>query len=149
MLMHVYPASSRRNPHYSRVVAALRYAGHLVYDWSIDDFSWAAVPDHGDRIARLRHPIPFHKFKALHSAIADCDICVLILPAGIDAHAEFAHASGLGKRTFVLVDSAHRGEPDLMLLLADEFVDSIESLLTALARTAPCDAFYTENAHAE
>jgi len=140
MIRRIYPASSRRNELYPRVVEALRAAGHLVHDWRENDLNWQEVdPDHAswtcaNYVAALFAPVADRKFRANRAAINWADTCVLILPCGRDAHAEFGYAAGLGKRTLVLLDAEHRGTPDLMHRFACDFINDIDALLAALTR---------------
>ena len=95
----IYVASSWRNPYQPEVVAALRKAGHEVYDFRNPEdnpggFHWADVaPDWQDwqpaeYIRNLSHPVAEKGFKADLNAMRWADTCVLVLPCGRSAHTE-------------------------------------------------------------
>jgi hypothetical protein len=63
-MSRIYPASSSRNGKYESVIAALRSAGHQIYDWREGDFAWNQIdPDWRKwspqqyRAALLEHPV--------------------------------------------------------------------------------------------
>jgi hypothetical protein len=99
----VYIASSKRNPFYSGVVIRAREAGYKVHDWSDPPFHWGAVdPNYQDwsldkYVAALRRSAGRDHFDAYMRAIAECDACVALLPAGTDTHAEALTACMVGK----------------------------------------------------
>src|SRR5262249_7615494 len=85
-----YIASSKRNPSYPGVVIRARETGYEVHDWS--DPPLAIDPDCqnwtcSQYIAALRHSPAREHFENYKRAIEACDACVLLLPAGTDAHA--------------------------------------------------------------
>lgn len=79
----IYVASSWRNKYQPEVVAALRKAGHEVYDfrnpkYNPGGFHWADV-----------------------DAMLWADTCVLVLPCGRSAHTEAGWFAGKGLKTIV------------------------------------------------
>jgi hypothetical protein len=143
----IYLASSWRNAEQPKVLAALRAAGHEVYDFrnpapGNEGFHWSEV-DGGWQswslsryIDSLKHPIAQYGFQLDKAALDWCDACVLLLPCGPSAHLEAGYATGRGKRVIVLLRE-DKFEPELMYLLCAGCVTSIPDLLTALALPAP------------
>lgn len=143
--MKIYVASSWRNMLQNGVVAALRAAGHEVYDyknpapgktgfsWKQIDPTWAmggpVTPENHRQM--LQHPIAQAGFKADMDALRDCDVCVLVLPCGRSAHLELGWAAGAGKKTVVLEPEPI--EPDLMYLMCDKLCTSWDELLEYFA----------------
>lgn len=139
--MRIYVASSWRNQHQQGVVAALRAAGHEVYDfknpgpgesgfgWSQIDPMWQAWTAE-EYLAALQHPIAQHGFKRDMDALMGCDACVLVMPCGRSAHLELGWAAGAGRRTYVLLDGP--SEPELMYLMNTKIVTNVVDLLHAL-----------------
>lgn len=140
--MNIYLASSWRNPHQPTVLAALRAAGHEVYDFrnpapGNDGFRWSEIdPDWQqwtpEQYARaLSHPIAERGFSLDMAALQRCDACVLVLPCGRSAHLELGYAVGAGKATIVLQLAPQ--EPELMVKMCSGLVSSIEDLVALLA----------------
>lgn len=113
--MRVYISSSWKNRARVRAVAtALRAAGHEVYDFT--DPSSRTTPE----VPPERFPEQFdptrHIYREYITAVVEwrqavtenqralrwCDVVVLLLPCGCDAHADWAYAVGRGKRTAVV-----------------------------------------------
>lgn len=122
----IYVASSWRNQLQPGVVAALRTAGHEVYDFrnpAPDDhgFSWRQL-EHGDVKAwdtrafrhALAHPVARRGFSLDFEAMKWADEFCLVLPCGRSAHLEAGWAIGQGKRTSVFIETLD--EPELMYL---------------------------------
>jgi hypothetical protein len=150
-VMKIYLASSWRNTRQADVLAALRGAGHEVYDfknpvpgdngfswrwcdprppseWSVEDYLWV-----------LEHPVAQRGFGYDMSALEWSDTCVLVLPCGRSAHMEFGWAVGAGKRGIVLCEKLD--EPELMYLMAGRaprsvIVSTVDALLAALAESS-------------
>lgn len=142
--MKIYVASSWRNTRQPAVVAALRAAGHVVYDFKNPregdvGFSWKQILDkkpqdwtpreYRDEV--LTHTRASEGFSLDMNALTLCDACVLVLPCGRSAHLELGYATGAGKRTIVLLDD-RIDEPELMYLMntsialtLDEVIDSL------------------------
>ena len=100
----IYVASSWRNKYQPEVVAALRKAGHEVYDFrnpkdNPGGFHWA-------------------------------DVCVLVLPCGRSAHTEAGWFAGKSLKTIVYMPE--KQEPELMYKLFDGVVGSMEELVKAV-----------------
>lgn len=132
--MNIYLASSWRNARQPEVLAALREAGHKVYDfrnpapgnegfsWKQIEGGWQAWTVEQYRHA-LRHSIAAVGFTFDMEALAACDACVLVLPCGRSAHLEAGWAAGAGKMLWVLIENLD--EPELMYLMAHAGADSI------------------------
>jgi hypothetical protein len=140
--LNVYVASSWRNTRQPEVVAALRRAGHSVYDFrnpgeGEHGFAWARVDPAWQQWTpsqfrdALRHPVARRGFALDMRALAAADVTVLVLPCGRSAHLELGYAAAAGQRTFVLCDST-LDEPDLMYGMATNVCLSISELLEAL-----------------
>lgn len=142
--MKIYVASSWRNHDQPDVVAALRSAGHEVYD-----FKNPAPGDHGfgwgplglgdpkqwtPQTLReaLRHPVAQRGFAFDMDALRGCDACVLVLPCGRSAHLELGWAAGEGKKKTYVLTAATLDEPELMYLMCDGICLDMAELLGAL-----------------
>ena len=134
----IYVASSWRNKYQPEVVAALRAAGHEVYDFRNPEqnpggFHWEEVDpawqdwDPADYIQNLNHPVAERGFKADLDAMLWADTCVLVLPCGRSAHTEAGWMAGAGKRVVVYIPEMV--EPELMYKLFDQVVGDINSLV--------------------
>lgn len=144
--MKIYVASSWRNRYQQDVVAALRTAGHEVYDfrnpapgdngfhWSAIDPDWQTWTPEQFRSA-LSHPIADHGFNNDMNALRECDACVLVLPSGRSAHLEAGWAAGAGKLVAIFIPEPV--EPELMYYLADFITVSHDELLSLLQARVP------------
>lgn len=123
----IYVASSWRNTYQPGVVAALREAGHEVYDfrnpkpgdkgfgWTAIDPDWMKWSPEKYRQA-LAHPIAMRGFANDYEAMVWADEFCLVLPSGRSAHLEAGWATGKGKPCSVYIPEPV--EPELMVLLA-------------------------------
>ena len=141
--MRVYVASSFRNARCAEVVAALRGAGHLTYDFRdpLGDgktFSWQEVDpgwqawDVGEYRNALHSRAADRAFGLDMVALEKADACVLVLPCGRSAHLEMGYAVGRCKRTVVLLG----GEPlvpELMYRMIDARAETVEQVLEFLS----------------
>lgn len=142
--MNIYVASSWREPMQPVVVAALKAAGHEVYDFrnpapGNTGFAWSEIdPDWIDWssdqfVEALDHPVAEAGYQLDYKAMQWCDACVLVVPstAGRSSHLELGWCEGASKITVVMLTG---GEPELMYKLADEVVTSPEDVVRVLAR---------------
>ena len=138
----IYVASSWRNKYYPEVVAALREAGHEVYDFRNpphggNGFRWTDIDENAlswsfEQYAEgLHYPKAERQFSADLEALEWADTCVLVLPCGRSAHTEAGWMAGAGKR--VLVYIPEMVEPELMYRLFDRVTGSLEELIGFLA----------------
>jgi len=106
----IYVASSKiRNPFYQPLIARMRAAGYEIHGWSDPPLRWEDIdPNYKDwtiarHVAELRNPASPARlhYQAYCKAIVQCDVFVLLLPAGTDAHGEAVMASMLGKPVIV------------------------------------------------
>lgn len=146
-MSRVYVASSWRNPMQQAVVAALRDAGHHVYDFRNPEpgdcgFSWRQVADAEQlrnprrfRDEVLRHPIAQAGFRKDMAALRAADVTVLVLPCGRSAHLELGYAAGAGQRTLVLLDDPI-SEPELMYLVNSRICVSLDEVIYFLTRAS-------------
>lgn len=138
----VYVASSFRNKLQPEVVKRLREEGFEVYDFhdphgdTAEPFRWFEIDGDWrswtpDQFARaLSTPMAEEGFEADFQALAACDFCVLLHPAGRSSHLEAGYAVGADKKTFVLL--APDQPPDLMLAMTDVLCTSLNALVLAL-----------------
>jgi nucleoside 2-deoxyribosyltransferase len=146
----IYLASSWRNPYQPAVLAALRDAGHEVYDFRNPSpgntgFAWSAIDREWldwtpDNIAELlaSHPVAAAGFAHDKAALDWCDTCILALPCGRSAHLELGYAAGQGKDTYVLLHE-DKFEPELMYLLNTGCSTSIEQIIGWMEKRQPGD----------
>lgn len=152
----IYIASSWRNSIQPDIVAALRVAGHEVYDFrnpapGQHGFAWRdcggeaategpgtgakTIPSYLEAIRSDRAAEGF----ALDKAALDwCDTCVLVLPCGRSAHLELGYAAGQGKDTYVLLHE-DKFEPELMYLLNTAIVTHIDEAISMMESRQPGD----------
>lgn len=144
--MKVYVASSWRNEQQQAVVAALRSAGHEVYDFKNPPggtgFGWRKVTDEplpwsAERTREvLSHPIAQAGFDSDFDAMKWCDAIVMVQPCGRSAALELGWGAGAGKLTIVLL--ADQQEPELMLKCADRLCTSLDEVLAFLGLHEVC-----------
>ncbi len=139
--MRIYVASSWRNKYQPTVVAALRGAGHEVYDFRNppdgSGFGWEQLDPQwqswsvGRYCAMLNHPIAQQGFDSDFDAMKWTDTCVLVLPSGRSAHLEAGWFIGQRKPTIIFLPEPQ--EPELMYRMADTITDNLANLLEWLA----------------
>jgi hypothetical protein len=142
----IYVASSWRCLHQPSVVQTLRLGGHEVYDfrnpgdgehgfaWSAIDPLWQSWTPAKFRDA-LHHPMAVHGFDLDMAALAACDVCVLVMPAGRSANLELGWA--VGQRKWTVVFLPERCEPELMWRMCSRVVCSIPELCAAVREVGP------------
>ena len=138
--MKIYVASSWRNEIYPEVLAALRSAGHDVYDFRHQSVSWESFDwnvtegvKSGELFDVLHHPVVRSRFQRDMDALKGCDAVVCVLPCGRSAHLELGYGIGTGKRTVLLW---HDGdEPDIMHNAVDAIVFTVADISKALDGT--------------
>ena len=144
--MKIYVASSWRNGYQPQIVDLLRDAGHDVYDFrhpapGNHGFAWSAIDPNWQQwtpqafAASLHHPVADAGFAFDMAALRECEVCVLLLPAGRSAHLEAGWAAGAGKQVVVYVPEAV--EPELMYRMTSKVATSIDELLATLASQRP------------
>lgn len=130
-MTRIYLASSWRNTYQPSVLAALRAAGHDVYDFrnpasvirgelvdtGAQGFGWRQILEGPiDTAEKLRgvlaHPIVEGGFDRDYDAMRWADACVLLLPCGNSAHLEAGWMAGVNKPVVVLAPELR--EPELM-----------------------------------
>lgn len=144
--MKIYVASSWRNEKQPEVVAALRDAGHDVYDfknpregdkgfhWSEIDPAWKNWTPEMFRNA-LNHPIAISGYAADWNAMHLAEACVLVMPCGRSAHIEAGYFVGAFKPLYILLSD---GEPELMYNMASLVcLDLSEAINDMAARQNP------------
>jgi hypothetical protein len=151
-MKRVYIASSgTRNAFYVPTVARMRAAGYSVFDWSSPGLNLEAIdPNYRDwtlteYIVSRRHPAIRDHFDKICKAITEADICVLLLPAGTDAHCEAVLGSVFGKPVIVCFADG-RPQPELIHCKFWLFTDSIDGLMAEVAAVlADPAAYYRRN----
>ena len=138
----IYLASSWKNTYYPSVLAALRAAGHDVYDfrnpgdgtdgfkWSNLDPNWLEWSPEKYKYQLMENPLAEQQFGNDLRAIEACDCCVWLLPCGRSAHTEAGYFAGQGKPVYVLIPE--KQEPELMYRLFDGVCTSIDELIEHL-----------------
>lgn len=140
-MARIYLASSWRNEQQPAVLAALRAAGHEVYDFrnpteNNHGFSWKQCqptppPWSAEQTLQvLQHPVAEQGFRLDFDAMKWADTCVMLQPCGRSAALELGWCAGAGKRSIVLLVDGQ--EPELMLKVADAICTSISDVLIAL-----------------
>lgn len=152
--MRVYVASSWRNEHQPAVVEALRKEGHKVYDfrqptpdnggfsWSEIDENWREWTPEQYRAALSEAPA-LRGFQLDMDALALCDACVFVAPAGRSAALELGYAIGRGKMTATLILGPQ--EPDLMFKASQLVTPSLAELLFWLRRMKTPEPYRLSN----
>lgn len=143
-MRRIYVASSWRNPVQQEIVAALRAAGHEVYDFrnpapGQHGFAWSEVnpdwlqwtPEQFTADLYSGHPAVERGFALDKTALDWADTCVLVLPCGRSAHLEAGYAAGQGKLTLFYL-RPEKFEPELMYRLGDGCVTTVPALLDRL-----------------
>lgn len=143
--MKFYIASSERNGEFDFIVRWLRSRRQTVYDFKhpvgAQRFTWAQTnagkPQRPATLAlALSDPAAKTEITRTRAAIEDCDVCILVLPAGQSANLVLGYASGRGKTTIVYApDESYRPrafartfEPEVMWGLAQHVVTNSADL---------------------
>jgi len=145
--MKIYIASSWRNEHQPRLVRMLRSPRHQVYDFrhpmpGNDGFHWSEIdPKWQDWTPEeyrqaLRHPVAGAGFALDSAALQWCDLCILVLPSGRSAHAEYFWAIGRGKHGIIFVPEPI--EPELMYLLGGHICVNCGEIADEVMRLDKC-----------
>jgi hypothetical protein len=125
--MKLYLASSWKNSLYPPLLSMLRSWGHEVYDFRENGFSWYEVyPSWNGDDVLVEEIIPGltadrakEGFNRYVEALNWAEACILCLPCGNSAHAEFGYAVGKGKLTAVVLPYSGNIRPDLLWNLAN------------------------------
>jgi hypothetical protein len=145
--MKIYVASSWRNEvRQQAVVAALRAAGHDVYDFrnpapGDKGFGWSQCAT----LEQLKDPRAFREEVLTHdiaragfakdmNALMSADATVLVLPCGRSAHLELGWAAGAKQKSIVLLDDP-MSEPELMYLACSKICISLDEIVRELSET--------------
>src|SRR5262245_16827359 len=148
--MKVYVASSWRNAHQPDVIAALRASGHDVYDFrhpveSESGFSWSEIdPDWSNWnvhqfLQGIHHDRARHAYRRDRQALDWCDLCVLVLPAGMSAHLEAGWCAGRKKHVVVYAPELREAELMYWLFTSEDRVPLYSSLDDVLLRLSNFD----------
>jgi len=138
--MKIYISSSWKNREKVREMAIrLRKDGHEVYDFTDKDSRKA--PECSPEDQQQPFDPEVHKSYAKYlkcermyaavignqEAIQWCDLVILLLPCGNDAHADWAYGVGLGKRS-VVVGQPRKGEQTYTQLWSDKILDNPDDI---------------------
>jgi len=140
--MKIYVATSWKNARQPEVVAALRAAGHEVYDFrnprpGTAGFGWRqCVPDAPPWSAErtrevLAMPRAEEGFNLDFDAMQWADAFVMVQPCGRSAALELGWCAGRGKLAVVLLDDGQ--EPELMLKVADKIAVTLDEVVAWLS----------------
>lgn len=137
----IYVASSWRNEKQPGVVAALRAAGHDVYDFrnppSRSGFDWRDIhPDWKNWTPEqfreaLSHPVAVAGFTSDMAALEEADAYVFVQPCGVSASLKLGYATGAGKLTIAIL--APGCEPELMLAMCDALCLDVDEAIATIA----------------
>ncbi len=141
--MRIYLASSWRNPHFEEVHATLstiHLRGQPVEVYNFRDpeshFTWDQVDKNWatwgveEFNKHLHHPEMERGYQRDRRALQDCDVLVLLLPCGNDAHLEAGVAIGWGKPVVIYAPNGDGFTPGLMYKLAEgSLVEGTSDLL--------------------
>lgn len=138
--LKIYVASSWRNARHPEVVAALRAAGHIVYDYRNPEHGgWSETARWWERPGYRAVTFPVVvgdvserqlAFATDMEALRKCDAVVLVLDSGKSAHLEAGFAAGAEKPLFVLGDEGQH--PELMYGMATACMVSLDDLVERL-----------------
>lgn len=142
MTRKIYLASSWRNRYQPEYLAALRSAGHTVYDFrnpkpGDSGFAWASIDEGWEnwdlRSFRdlLTHPLANRGFATDWDAMEWADTGVLLLPCGRSAHLEAGYFTGRNKQLFIVLHE-EKFEPELMYKMATAICCDLGELVAAL-----------------
>ena len=138
--MKIFVASSWKNREKVREMSIrLRRGGHRVYDFT--DPSCRKVPETPPEVNAEEFDPEKHKYseylknlKGLYASVMNnqealrwCELCILLLPCGMDAHADWAYALGYGKDTLV-VGQPRKGERAPVHMWADRVIDDVDDV---------------------
>lgn len=136
--MKIYVASSWRNQRLTDVVAAIRAAGHEVYDFRENEaFDWVQIDPQWEKWTpeqfrdALKNPLATAGHFRDVTALNEADMVVLVAPCGRSSHLELGMAIGQGKRVAVLLEAGERPEltyrsVDFLCLDMPELLGAIE-----------------------
>lgn len=138
----IYLASSWRNTEQPAAVAALRMAGHDVYDFRNppggipNGFRWSDIDPNWEMWSavayreKLQTPLAQQGFASDFNGMKWADVGVLLLPCGRSAHLELGWMAGAGKQTIIWTRDGQ--EPELMALLAGTICATLAEVLAAM-----------------
>ncbi|MDO8516423.1 MAG: hypothetical protein Q7S28_04175 [bacterium] len=137
--MKVYLIGSLRNPEVPKLANMIRELGFDVFDdW------YAAGPEADDKWRDYEKERGHSYIEALDGYAAnhvyhfdlkhldECDIAILLLPAGKSGHLELGYCIGRGKRGYILLDTPERW--DVMYLFADGVFATFKALKKELLK---------------
>jgi len=137
--LKVYLIGSLRNPEVPKVANKIRSIGFDVFDdW------FAAGPEADDKwrdyekargrtfTEALKGLAADHIFRFDLHHLDECDIAVLLMPAGKSGHIELGYAVGIGKIGYIVLDNPERW--DVMYKFAQGVFNSTEELLAELKK---------------
>jgi len=138
--MKIYISSSWKNRENVREMALrLREDGHKVFDFTdpecrkTEEFPHEKRPKpydskkHKSYSTLLRNSDMYAAVMNNQEAIRWCDLVVLLLPCGLDAHADWAYGLGLGKAT-IIVGTPRDGDTVYTHCWADKVFDDPEDI---------------------
>ena len=133
--MRIYLASSWRNEYHPEVLAALKVAGHEVYDYRNDGFTmdWPAEgANYEEMHTILMDAKSVQHFEADYDALDWAECVVMLMPSGRSAHLELGY--GVGKSKITVILWSERDEPDLMHLMCDLIANEVDTVIDFLGQ---------------
>jgi len=138
-MSRIYVASSWRNSYFYKVVDSLKAGGHEIFNFrnpreGYAGFHWKEIDPNWQKWTREEYidklttsEISSYGYLSDFRGMQWADTCVLVLPCGRSAHMEAGWFVGANKRLIIFMPEEQ--EPDLMYLLAQNIVLSVEQLL--------------------
>ncbi len=144
--MNIYLASSWRNTYFDLVCKTLskvRFGNELAEVYNFRDpenyFTWKQVDEHWTSWGipefnkHQYHPAMIKGYLRDYHALLSCDVLVLLLPCGNDAHLEAGFVVGRDKPVIIYSPNGEGFTPGLMYKLAGRaLVESIGDLVEML-----------------
>lgn len=141
MAEKIYLIGSLRNPAVPVVADQLRAQGFEVFD---DWFAAGHEADewlqryeqnrgHSYREALRGHAVN-HVFHFDEHHLDDCDMAVMLLPAGKSAHLELGYVRGQGKPAFIWMPNGEPERWDVMYRFATDLVYTFDELIEAIRK---------------
>jgi len=136
----IYIASSWKNDYQPQVVEFLAKHNLDVYDFrkpfqGSTGFHWSEIDPNWESWSRLEYKNHLEGSRLAHEgfllnkrALDQCTACVLVLPSGRSAHLETGYMIGQGKPAYIYLPEAGLVVPELMYLLANEIIFTLEEL---------------------
>ena len=139
----VYLASAFSNAHHAALKFSLDHSKFDVYDYRDHSFEWEeyrteAVPELNSVLTNERAVMLARDYNA--SALKNCDVAVLLLPSGRDAHGDAMIALGMGKRVYAYAPTNYVDPSLLYGFLSDPVFTDMSKLVEKMKWDAGRDS---------